>query len=120
MIEQIVCLVNQANRDIGDDGWGAGLDEFPERFKCHSWLVVQPTDEACFSGVLVPERQVSRTKEVFIIIEQFLQAGPGDIGELDFRLLRGAGGSVFLSGRPGSSDRRCGRLWKGIVGKIGK
>ena len=41
--------------------------------------------------------QASHAKVIFIIVEQFLQAGLRHIGELDFRLARGGGGLVALS-----------------------
>ena len=46
---------------------------------------------------LAPLLQASHAKIIFIIVEQFLQAGLRHIGELDFRLARGGGGLVALS-----------------------
>ena len=46
---------------------------------------------------LAPLLQASHAKVIFIIVEQFLQAGLRHIGELDFRLARGGGSLVALS-----------------------
>lgn len=101
LVDEVVGLMNQANRDVSDALWRTGLHKLTIEFeglRCHA---PQPPDEARLLGILVPEGVVPHAEVVEVIPEQFLQTGPADVGELDFHFLGSLRGAVQLAGASG-------------------
>src|SRR5207247_10115973 len=92
LIEEIVRLVDQADSDVGDDLGGTRFTEGTKGLVGHAGLAAELADKCCFFGILRPELEVSDAEEISVINQELLKAGAGNVGELDFGLLRRAGG----------------------------
>src|SRR6266478_6211233 len=102
-VEEIVGLMNQANGDVGHYRGGAGFAELAEWLKGHVGLVAKVAYKAGFLRVFFPEWKIAHPEEVAVIHQEFLEASPGHIRELDLCFLGGAGrlaafGDVLLAG----------------------
>jgi hypothetical protein len=91
--DQVTGLVDQAEQGVGGSlGWGLA-DEL-----CYIELVRSKaaTHLKGLRGVLVPDGQVAVAEEVLIIAHEFFEAGAGNVGQLEFGFLGGAGGHTPL------------------------
>ena len=91
LVEQVVGLMDQADENIGHGFRRTGFDELAEVLLGKIRLAPEFADVVCFFGIFVPLGVAVLAEVVAIIAEQFLQAAPGNIGELDFEFLGSAG-----------------------------
>lgn len=76
-VEEVVRLVDQADRDVGNRLRRprlAELAELAEVLVSDKLSVAEPSDKQGFAGVLVPERMIADAEIVFVVPEQFLEA----------------------------------------------
>ncbi len=123
LVEEVVGLVDQTDEGVGGEH-GVGLVEprsvdLPTRpgsgvaggGECGVGCVLALVPEGIangvgFGGVGRPEGQVALAEEILVVEEQFLERGPGDVGEVEFGLRAGgahpvAFGDVLASGAGG-------------------
>lgn len=86
LVEEIVGLMNEAEGDVCKDLGRAGFKERAISFKGFTSFLAEPADIERFFGIFVPDGVVADAEEVLIVEHQFLQAGPRDVDEFDFRL----------------------------------
>ena len=89
MIEQVVRLMDETNRDVRDNLGRTGFAELLVLSVGHIRIRSQAPDELRLSAVFPPKGELSRSEEIAIIVQQFLKAGTRGIGELDLNLGRG-------------------------------
>ena len=108
LVDQIIGLMNETERDVGHYFGRAGLDELAKVLVTQRSLAAQVADEFRLLGVLIPDLQVAGAEVIFVIVKQFLKAGAGYIRELDLHFLRGQPGLAALQdillARPGALD----------------
>src|ERR1700677_5046198 len=92
LVDQIIGLVDEAEGDVRHHFGRAGVDKLAVVLVSQRRLTAKLPDILRFLALLVPNLQVAGAEIVFVVVQQFLQAGAGDIGELDFGFLGGAGG----------------------------
>ena len=92
LVNQVIGLMNQADGNVGDGFRRAGFHEFAVKLVGLRHFASEPADILCFFGIFVPHFQVAGAEIVFVVIQQFLQAGPPHIGELDLGFLGGERG----------------------------
>ena len=89
---QVVGLVDEADKDVGDDVAGAGVEISSIRFIGRILFRAELADIQGFLGVLFPKWMTSHAQEIAVVFEQFFEAGAGDVGEFEFHFLGGAAG----------------------------
>ncbi len=87
LVEEVISLVDQADGDVCDHLWRAGLDEFAVEIEGLRRLSSEPAHELCLLGVLVPNRVLAHAKVIAVIGQKFFEAGPADTRKLNLRLL---------------------------------
>jgi|GEM_PF-4557206 hypothetical protein len=114
LVNQVIALMNEADGDIGHNGWRASFEKFPIVFKRLRCLASQLADVLGFLGVFVPLRQIAGAEVIAKIVESFFKTRPGDVGPLDFDFLGGCAGLAalekvfsFLNAPPESFDQSC-------------
>ena len=80
LVDEIVGLVNETDCDVGDDFGSAGFNEFAVLFVRLRGSPAELAHVLRFFGSLVPERKIASAEVVFVVVEQFFQAGAGDVG----------------------------------------
>jgi len=100
LVDQVISLVDEAEGDVGHDLRRASFYKLTVVFIGLGCFAPQLADVLCFLGVLVPDRKITRTELVFVVVEQFLQAGAGHIGQLDFHFLGSESGLAALQDIP--------------------
>ena len=90
-VEQIVCKLDQTKHYIGENIWGACRKDFGETCvpRC---LFTFFADEHGFFGFLVPLFDAVNPQKIAVVLQEFLQTGARDIGELEFRFFGCAAG----------------------------
>lgn len=73
LVEKVVCLVDQADRDVGEDFRRACFHERAVGLIGLIGSFTQPADEECFLGVFLPEWMVADPQKVLIVEQEFLQ-----------------------------------------------
>lgn len=94
-VEEVVGLVEEADRDIRESFGGAVFEEEAVGLEAFVWLAAEAADVESLAGVLGPDELFAHAQEVFVVEEEFLQAGAGDVRELELALgggLRGLAG----------------------------
>ena len=125
LIQQVIGLMNQANRDVRNHLCRTGFDELSIQFKCLRCPPSHVTHKQGFFGIFFPNRKVADSQVIAKIGQQFFQTGPADVCQFDFRFLRcrrrlAAFQNVLLArtNEPTeSSDRLCDRLWTKTCGR---
>ena len=84
VVEQIGCLVDLADGDIGYDFGGTSLHKFTENLKSQRSGHAQFPDVPGLAALLVPDGKVANPQKIPVVLQQFLQTRTGDIGEFDF------------------------------------
>ncbi len=87
LIEEVVCLMDQANENIGDGFRRVRFDELAEVLVGEIGVATQFADIEGFFGAFLSLDVTILAEVVAVIPEEFLQATPGDVGEFDFRFL---------------------------------
>ena len=87
LVEQIVGLMDQANGDVGRNLRRPSLEELAVNLKGLRDSATKPSDEVRLLRFLFPNRQVAHAQIVAVIVEQFFEARPGDVGEFNLRFL---------------------------------
>ena len=67
LVEEVVCLMKQTNRDIGDDLRRASLHELAINLKSLRRFTAKPPDKAGFFGFLVPHDMIPHAEEIPIV-----------------------------------------------------
>ena len=88
--------MNETNEDVGDDVAGAGIEIGPIGLIGHILLCPQLSNKQRFLAVFVPEWMASHAHEVAVVLQQFFEAGAGDVGEFEFGFLGRAAGLTAL------------------------
>ena len=78
--------MDQADDDVGHNVGRASFAEFSECLESLVGLIAQIANETSFLRVLFPQWKVSYPKEIAVIGQELLQAGPSDVHELDLCL----------------------------------
>src|SRR5262249_40233940 len=73
-----------------------GVNELAKVFVGEVVLLAEFAHVEGFLGVFVPEAEAVLAQVIFIVPEQFFQAGAGHVGELKFGLLGRAGNAAAL------------------------
>ena len=95
-VQQVAGHADQADDDIGTDGRVRVLDAFLEGLVIRAGSPVKLAEAPGVRVVGGPFFDAAVAHEITVIFEQFLLAGLGDAGELDFRLLgRATGFAAF-------------------------
>ena len=94
LIEEIVCLVNQADYYVGDGFGRASFEIGPKGLIGRIVVAAEFADEEGLLRIFRPEFVAAGSEEIAVIFEEFFKAGPGDVGQLDLGL---AGGSARLA-----------------------
>jgi hypothetical protein len=76
LVEKIVGLVNETDRNIGDDFSWSGLAEVAKVAVCGLILGGEAPNEQCLAAIFLPNSTLPRTKKIVIVVEQLFQAGP--------------------------------------------
>lgn len=106
LVDEVVRLVDETERDICDGLGGPSFDKFPEILVAKRRLFSKLADVDGFFGSLGPDFEITRAEEVVVVVQQFFKAGPGDVGQLNLGFLGGEGGfaafeNVLFSGARG-------------------
>jgi len=106
LIEQVVGLVYQAKRDVGHYLGRAGFHEPAVKLVSLRDFAAKLSDIERFPGGFAPFAMVAHPQVVPVVVEQFLEAGAGHVGEFDLGFLGGESGlaafeDVFLAGTSG-------------------
>ena len=88
LIQQIIRLMNQADRDVRNHFVRTRLDEFAIQLKRLRRLAAQVANEQRFLRVLVPDSQVADSQVVAVVRQEFFQTGSADVRQFDFCFLR--------------------------------
>ena len=108
LVEKIIRELNQADHYVGGYGRVGVFDALLEGFVIGAWCAVELSEPFAVGVISLPLIQVASPDEIAVVFKEFLQAGPGDIGEFDFGFLRGAGSVAafqnVLFARAGSLD----------------
>ncbi len=83
LVERVVGLVNETNEDVGDDVAGAGIEKLAIGLIGHILFCAELANIQGFLAVFVPEGVVSHAQEVAVVLQQFFEAGSGDVGEFE-------------------------------------
>ena len=117
LVNQVIGLMNQADGNVGDDFRRARIHELAVKLIGLRRFASELADILCFLGIFVPDLQVARAEVVFVVVQQFLEAGAAHVREFDLGFLGGQRGLAALqdvlscpSARTGSSGQPCGRL----------
>lgn len=92
LVEEVVGLMDEADGDVGEDFRRAGVHVSPIGLIRFLRRAAELADVESFFGVFVPQGMIADAKVVLIIEEKLLQAGAGDVGELELHLSRSDGG----------------------------
>jgi hypothetical protein len=84
LVNQIISLVDEAKGDVGHHFGRTRLHKLPVVSVGLRLFAAQFADELRFLGIFVPNRKIAGAQEVSVVSQQFLQAGAGNIGQLDF------------------------------------
>ena len=84
--EEIARLIHQAEQGVGRDLGGAEQN----LLRCKRASLQLAAHELRLAALLFPSRQTPLTEEIFVVQNQFFQAGAGDVRELDLGFLRSA------------------------------
>jgi hypothetical protein len=113
LVNEIIRLVDEADGDAGHDFRWTRLHEFPVALVTLRLLPTQPADIECLTRVLAPERQVAGPQIVFVVIEQLLEAGAGDVGEFDLGFFE-VGAALLTSSRFFLPERADWIIWSTV------
>src|SRR5436190_5798795 len=92
LVDQVVGLINQAKGDVGYGFWRTSLHKFAVKLICLRGFAANCADKLSFFGILGPNGEVPSAKKIFVIVQQFFEAGSGNVGELDFGFFGGGAG----------------------------
>ena len=81
LVEQVVGLVDEAERNVGHDFGGAGFAEFPIGLIGHMRPIPKAADIERLLGIFCPERKIPHAEEVLVVEQQFFLAGAGQCGQ---------------------------------------
>ena len=79
--------MDEAERNIGHHLSRPGFHKIAVILVSLRLLAAQLANVLRVLGILVPDLQITGAEVVFVIIQQFLQAGARNVRQLDFRLL---------------------------------
>jgi hypothetical protein len=91
-VHESVGLVDEADGNVRKDGGRTGVEDNAVEFESLRGFAAEASDVEGLAGVFVPNGKVAGAKVVEIVVEEFLQAGAGDAGELDLGLFGSAPG----------------------------
>lgn len=86
LIEQVIGLVDQADRDIGHDFCGARFAKLAISLIRHIRPIAQLPHVKSFLRIFVSGFQIAHTQEILVIDQQFLETRASHIGQLDLGL----------------------------------
>lgn len=86
LVEEVVGLVDEAERDVGEDFGRARFKEGAVGLEGFVLFAAKPADVESLLGALLPLGMVAHAEEVLVVEQQFLQAGPRVIDEFQLRL----------------------------------
>lgn len=92
LVQQIVGLVDEADGDVGQGSGWAIVEEGAIGLKGFVGGLAKLADIESFLGIFGPGGVVAGAEVVFVVEEEFLEAGAGDVGELDLGFGGGDGG----------------------------
>ncbi len=92
MVDEIVGLVNETDCDVGYDFGSPRFHEFTVVFVGLGSFAAEPANVLRLFRGLVPHGQIASAEVVFVVVEQFLQAGAGHIRQFDLRFFSGQTG----------------------------
>lgn len=106
LVEEVVGLVEEADCDVGNDFGGAGFAEGAVGLIGDGGGLGEFAGVGGFFGVFGPEGVGPGAEVVFVVDEEFFEAGAGDVGEFDFGFGGGSRGfaafrDVLLAGSCG-------------------
>lgn len=83
LVEQVIGLVDQADGEVCQNLGRASLHEGPVGLVGLTGRATEFANKKGFLAVLVPKGVVADAEVVLVVKQEFLQAGPRDIDELD-------------------------------------
>ena len=84
LIEEIVRLVDETDRDIGDNFGRPGFAKLAIGFVGRVGLVADASHIESLLGILGPKGKIADAKKILIIQQKLLETRSSNIGELEF------------------------------------
>jgi hypothetical protein len=88
LIQQVVSLVDETDRDVCDNFARPSLTELAKMLVSHVRVATNPPDKKCLTAVFGPDPELPCAKEVVIIAQEFIETSTSNSGQFELCLFR--------------------------------